>query len=72
MEIIMRPVKEGVRRKRKEAWWRSSGMNGRFGSVSGCAEKRKMRTIQADADQSLIWYANFSFSQGNLEFEGRI
>ncbi len=38
----------------------------------GCAEKRKMQLIQADADQSLIWYANFYFSQGNLEFERRI
>jgi hypothetical protein len=31
--------------------------------------ERKIRLIQADADQSLIWYANFYFSQGNTSLK---
>jgi hypothetical protein len=60
MEIITSPGKSGEKKKggRKQWWWI-------------CAEK-KMRIIWAEADQSLIWDANFYFSQGNLEFEGRI
>ncbi len=74
MEIIMLPAKVGARRKEVgsvvvyEWMWYVW-----FGCVvwmcdeevrCGCAEKRKMRSIQADADQSLIWYANFYFLRG--------